>query len=328
MDAACGRSDNPSRWGRIILVDTRALGASGIAVSALGLGCNNFGGRIGFDASRRVIHAALDRGVTFFDTADVYGERGGSEEILGRVLGPRRRDVVIATKFGMAMGDGLTGASSRYVARALDASLKRLGTDYVDLYQIHFPDPATPIEETLSALDVLVRQGKARAIGCSNFAIFQLVDASRTSNSNDLARFVSCQNEYSLLNREAEQEILPIVAAYGMAFLPYYPLAGGFLTGKYRRGAAMPDGARLTGNPRQAERTMTERNWRLVEKLSAFAAARGHTLGELAIAWLLSRPVIASVIAGATTLEQIEANVRAATWTLSSEDVDAIDDLY
>ncbi|HTI85282.1 MAG TPA: aldo/keto reductase, partial [Alphaproteobacteria bacterium] len=186
-------------------MEMRTLGASGIAASAIGLGCNNFGGRVGLDDARRVIHSALDRGITFFDTADVYGERGGSEEILGKVLGPRRRDVVIATKFGMAMGDGLEGASSRYVTRALDASLKRLGTDYIDLYQIHYPDPATPIEETLSALDALVRQGKVRAIGCSNFAIFQLVDASRTSNSLGLARFVSCENEYSLLNREAEQ---------------------------------------------------------------------------------------------------------------------------
>jgi aryl-alcohol dehydrogenase-like predicted oxidoreductase len=309
-------------------MDMRALGASGIAASAIGLGGNNFGGRIGLDGSRRVIHAALDRGITFFDTADVYGERGGSEEILGKVLGPRRRDVVIATKFGMAMGEGLQGASSHYVARALDASLRRLGTDYVDLYQIHYPDPATPIDETLSALDAIVRQGKARAIGCSNFAIFQLVDASRTSNSHGLARFASCQSEYSLLNREAEQEILPIVAAYGMSLLPYYPLAGGFLTGKYRRDSAMPEGARLSANKRQAERTMTERNWRLVEKLSAFAAARGRTLGELAIAWLLTRPVVASVIAGATTPEQVEANVRAAGWTLSSDELDAIDDLY
>jgi aryl-alcohol dehydrogenase-like predicted oxidoreductase len=309
-------------------MDMRALGASGIAVSAIGLGSNNFGGRVGLEASRRVIHAALDRGITFFDTADVYGERGGSEDILGKVLGPRRRDVVIATKFGMAMGEGLQGASSQYVARAVDASLKRLGTDYIDLYQIHYPDPETPIEETLSALDVLVREGKVRAIGCANFAIFQLVDGSRTSNSHGLARFVSCQNEYSLLNREVEQEILPIVAAYGMGFLPYYPLAGGFLTGKYRRDAAMPQGARLTANKRQAERTMTERNWRLVDKFSAFAEARGHTLGELAIAWLLSRSVIPSVIAGATTPEQVEANVRAASWTLSAEDVDAIDELY
>jgi aryl-alcohol dehydrogenase-like predicted oxidoreductase len=314
-------------------MEMRALGASGIAVSAVGLGCNNFGGRIGLDASRRVIHAALDRGVTFFDTADVYGERGGSEDILGKVLGPRRREVVIATKFGMTMGTGaggepLEGASSRYIARAVEASLRRLGTDYIDVYQIHFPDPATPIDETLSALDVLVRQGKVRAIGCANFAIFQLVDASRTSNSHDLARFASCQNEYSLLNREVEQEILPIVAAYGMGFVPYYPLAGGFLTGKYRRGVAMPAGARLTGNTRQAERTMTERNWRLVDALTGFAERRGYGLGELAIAWLLSRPVVSSVIAGATTAEQVEANVRAAAWTLSLEDVEAIDELY
>ncbi|MGE5538144.1 MAG: aldo/keto reductase [Gemmatimonas sp.] len=311
-------------------MEMRALGASGIAVSAVGLGCNNFGGRIGLDESRRVIHAALDRGVTFFDTADVYGDRGGSEDILGKVLGPRRREVVIATKFGMAMGDdlALAGASSRYVMRAVEASLRRLGTDYIDLYQVHYPDPATPIEETLSALDVLVRQGKVRAIGCANFAIFQLVDASRTSNSHDLARFATCQNEYSLLNREAEQEILPIVAAYGMGFLPYYPLAGGFLTGKYRRGAPMPAGTRLTGNRRQAERTMTERNWRLLEALTRFAEARGRTIGELAVAWLLSRPVVASVIAGATTPEQVHANIVAATWSLTADEVDAIDGLY
>jgi aryl-alcohol dehydrogenase-like predicted oxidoreductase len=312
-------------------MEMRPLGGSGIAVSAIGLGCNNFGGRIDADASRRVIHAALDRGITFFDTADVYGNAGGSEEILGRVLGPRRSEVVIATKFGMTMpgsGERREGASSRYIAQAVEASLKRLGTDYIDLYQIHTPDPATPIEETLSALDSLVHAGKVRAIGCANFAIFQLVDASRTSNSLGLARFASCQDEYSLLNREAEQEILPIVAAYGMAFLPYYPLAGGFLTGKYRRGAELPAGARLTANKRQAERTMTERNWRLIEKLTGFASERGHHVGELAIAWLLSRPVVASVIAGATTPVQIDANVRAGTWALSSDEVDDIDELY
>jgi aryl-alcohol dehydrogenase-like predicted oxidoreductase len=311
-------------------MEFRRFGSSGIEVSATGLGCNNFGGRIDFEASRRVVHKALDLGVTFFDTADAYGNRGGSEEYLGRILGPRRSDVVIATKFGLPMSDGAPerDASSRYIARAVEASLKRLNTDYIDLYQIHYPDPATPIEETVTALDQLVRQGKVRHIGCANFRVWELVDAMRTADSLGLTRFVSCQNEYSLLVADAEQEMLPMCANFRVGFVPYYPLAGGLLTGKYRRGAALPTGSRLTVNARMGERYLTERNWRLVERFEAFARSRGRALADLAFAYLLACDVIPSVIAGATSPDQIEANVAASSWRLTADDVAAIEALY
>ena len=258
------------------------------------------------------------------------GERGRSEEYLGRVLGPKRRDILIATKFDLPMAKDASerNASSAYVMTAVEASLRRLGTDYIDLYQVHFPDPATPIEETLTALDSLVRQGKVRAIGVANFEIWQLVDAVRMAKSSGLAVPVSLQHQFSLLVRDAEQELLPMAANFGMGFLPYYPLAGGFLSGKYRRNAALPEGSRLAMTKRLAERYVTERNWRLIEKLTAFAAARGRTLVELAFAWLLAHDVVTSVIAGATTPEQVEANVAAARWTLSIDEMEAIDELY
>lgn len=312
-------------------MEFREFGSSGLRVSVVGLGCNNFGGRIDIETSRDVVHRALDLGITFFDTADVYGNRGGSEECLGRLLGPhRRREVVIATKFGMPMRDGAPerDASSGYVAQALEASLKRLNTDYIDLYQIHYPDPATPIEETLTALDRLVREGKVRHVGCANFRVWELVDGVRTADSLGLSRFVSCQNEYSLLVPDAEQEMMPMCANFGVGFLPYYPLAGGLLTGKYRRGAPMPAGARLTGNARMSERYLTERNWTRVERFERFARERGRALVELAFAYLLACDVIPSVIAGATTPGQVEANVNASSWRLTAEDVEAIEALY
>lgn len=311
-------------------MEFRGFGSSGIEVSVTGLGCNNFGGRIDFEASRRVVHKALDLGVNFFDTADTYGERGLSEAYLGKILGPRRRDVVIATKFGLPMSDGAPerNASSRYVMTAAEASLRRLGTDWIDLYQIHFPDPQTPIEETLMALDQLVRQGKVRHVGLANFEIWQLVDAVRTARDLGLSVPVSLQHQYSLLVQDAEQELLPMVANFGMSFLPYYPLAGGFLTGKYRRGAALPEGTRLATTKRLADRYVTERNWNLIEKLTAFAKAREHTLLDLAFAWLLAHDPVSSVIAGATKPEQVEANVAAAAWTLTADDMDAVDALF
>jgi aryl-alcohol dehydrogenase-like predicted oxidoreductase len=312
-------------------MELRPLGRSGLSLSVTGLGCNNFGGRIDFEATRRVIHKALDLGVNFFDTADTYGgnggERGRSEEYLGRILGPRRSEAIIATKFGLPMSGNARprNASSRYVMAAVEASLKRLGTDYIDLYQVHFPDPDTPIEETLTALDALVRQGKVRHIGCANFEIWQLIDAVRTAKDLGLAGPVSCQNQYSLLVQDAEQEILPAAASFNLGFLPYYPLAGGFLTGKYRKDAPLPAGTRLASTKRLAERYVTERNWRLVEKLEAFVASRGRTLLELAFAWLLAHAPVSSVIAGATGPEQVEANAKAAEWTLSTEDMDAVE---
>ena len=254
-------------------MEFRPLGSSGIDVSVAGLGCNNFGGRIDFDATRRVIHKALDLGVNFFDTADTYGERGLSEEYLGKVLGSRRGEVVIATKFGLPMAKDAPerNASSAYVMTAVEANLKRLSTDYIDLYQIHFPDSATPIDETLMALDTLVRQGKVRAIGVANFEIWQLVDAVRTAKNLNVAVPVSLQHQFSLLIRDAEQELMPMASNFGMGFLPYYPLAGGFLTGKYRRDQALPEGTRLATTKRLADRYVTDRNWTLIEKLTAFA---------------------------------------------------------
>jgi aryl-alcohol dehydrogenase-like predicted oxidoreductase len=311
-------------------VEFRPLGTSGLSVSVAGLGCNNFGGRIDFAASRAVVHKALDLGVNFFDTADTYGERGASEEYLGKILGPRRNEAIIATKFGLPMSKDAPerNASSRYVMAAVEASLKRLGTDRIDLYQIHFPDPATPIDETLSALDQLVRQGKVRHIGVANFEIWQLVDAVRTARSLALAVPVSLQHQYSLLVQDAEQELLPMTANFGMGFLPYYPLAGGFLTGKYRRGEALPAGARLATTKRLADRYVTERNWDRIERLTAFAQAHGHTLVDLAFGWLLAPDIISSVIAGATRPEQVEENVKASAWTLSADDMDAIEALF
>jgi aryl-alcohol dehydrogenase-like predicted oxidoreductase len=305
----------------------RRLGDSALKVSVVGLGGNNFGGRIDFDASQRVVHKALELGVNLIDTADSYGNRGASEEWLGRILGDERKRIVLATKFGMPMDDDgkLQGASRRYVMQAAEASLRRLRTDCIDLYQLHRPDPSTPIEETLRALDDLVRQGKVRFIGCSNLSAQQVADAHATSRRHALPAFVSCQDEYSLLVRGIEREVIPAAKAHGMGVLPYFPLASGLLTGKYRRGAPLPQGARLAKHSRHAGQFINERNWRRVEELAAFAARRGRSMLELAVSWLLRDGVVASVIAGATSAEQIEQNVRAAGWTLSAEDLAEID---
>jgi aryl-alcohol dehydrogenase-like predicted oxidoreductase len=309
-------------------VQQRTIGRSDLRVSAVGLGCNNFGGRIDLEATRRVVHKALDVGITLFDTADVYGERGGSENFLGEILGPRRKDIVLATKFGLAMDDGgrMKGASRGYVMSAVEASLTRLRTDWIDLYQLHRPDPATPIEETLRALDDLVRHGKVRYVGCSNLPAWQVVEAEWTARHHGLTAFVSSQNEYSLLVRDAERELIPALEAYGLGLLPYFPLASGLLTGKYKRTLPPPQGARLS-QARYSDRYFTEANWTRVERLEEFCARRGRTLLDLPFAWLLSRPVLASVIAGATKPEQVEANVRAAAWSLSADDLAEIDRL-
>jgi len=307
-------------------VERRNLGRSGLIVSAIGLGCNNFGGRSDAAATRAVVHKALDLGITFFDTSDTYGTAGASEEYLGRALAGERHRIVLATKFARPMAAG-EGASRRYIISAVEASLKRLGTDYIDLYQQHIADPRTPIEETLRALDDLVRQGKVRYIGCSTLSAWEVVEAQWTARHLGLNAFVSCQERYNLLEREVETAVLPVAERYGLGLIPFSPLCNGLLTGKYRRNAPLPQGTRLATTPRLAERTLTERNWALAERLGEFAAARGRTLLELALSWLLQRPAVASVIAGATTPAQVAANVAAGGWRLSREDMDEIDRL-
>ena len=305
----------------------RKLGSSGPEVSRVGLGANNFGGRIDLDASRLVVAKALDLGITLIDTADAYGNRGGSEEVLGKVLGPRRKDVVLATKFGMPMDDAgkLQGASGRYVVAAVEASLRRLKTDWIDLYQLHRPDPKTPIEETLRALDDLIEAGKVRCIGCSNLSAAQLEDAHAVAARQGIAFFTSCQDQYSLLERDIEKDRVAVMRRYGLGLLPYFPLASGLLTGKYQAGWPLPAGSRLANSARHADGLLTARNWRIVEALRAFATARGHTLLELAMSWLAGRPFISSIIAGATKPEQIAANVAAVDWALSAVELAEID---
>ena len=304
-------------------VDYGRLGNSGLIVSKIGLGTNNFGGRIDRDQTRTVIERALDRGITLFDTADAYG-MGKSEEYIGEILGARRHEVVIATKFAIPMGESpySRGTSRRYIMEAAEASLRRLQTDYIDLYQIHRPDPETPILETLQALDDLVRQGKVRYIGESNFAGWQIVDAHWTARTEHLARPISAQHEYSLLTRGFQHDGLPAARAMGMGILPFYPLASGFLTGKYRRGKPLPENARLTNMPpERSSRFLNEEGFERLEKWESFAAERGHSMTELAFAWLLSQPAISSVIAGATRPEQVDENVAAGGWRLSSDEV-------
>jgi aryl-alcohol dehydrogenase-like predicted oxidoreductase len=305
----------------------RRLGNSALEVSVVGLGGNNFGGRIDFAASQRVVDVALARGINFIDTADSYGNRGGSEEALGQILGPRRKSIVLATKFGLPMDEAgkLRGASRRYIKQAVEASLKRLRTDWIDLYQLHRPDAQTPIEETLRALDDLVRAGKVRCIGCSNLSAAQVNEAQEIAKRHGLAAFVSCQDEYSLLARGIERELIPMAKAYGMGVLPYFPLASGLLTGKYRQDAPLPAGSRLSKNQRHAAEFISERNWRIVGALEAFAQQRGRSLLELAFSWLLRDSVVASVIAGATSSAQVEQNIAAAGWILTPEDLAEID---
>ena len=303
-------------------MEKRKLGKSGIEVSVVGLGCNNFGA-MPLDASRRVVDKAIDLGITLFDTADVYGNRGGSETQLGEILGSRRKDIVLATKFAMPMDDAGTksGASAAYIRQACEDSLKRLKTDRIDLYQQHRPDPKTPIEETLRALDDLVKAGKVRAIGCSNMPAAELAVAQDTARRFGLSAFVSAQDEYSLLVRGVETALVPTLEKEGMGLLPYFPLASGLLTGKYEQGKEIPAGTRYARMGRFGERYMTEENWRIVSGLSAFAKSKGHTLLELAFAWLVAHPFLTSVIAGATRVEQVEQNAKAAAWRLNAAEV-------
>jgi aryl-alcohol dehydrogenase-like predicted oxidoreductase len=305
----------------------RNLGGSGLRVSAVGLGCNNFGQRADLEASRKVIHRAIDLGITLFDTADIYSNMGGSETVLGAVLGDRRKDIVLATKYSKAMSNDGTkqGASRRYIMQAVEASLTRLKTDYIDLYQQHDYDPLTPIEETLRALDDLVRQGKVRYIGNSNFPAWRIAEAEYVARAMNVNRFISCQDEYSLVVRDIEKDLVPCAQAYNLGLLPFFPLASGLLTGKYKKGQAAPDDTRFGKIPRLRDRYVTPRNEDIVEKLQAFAQARGHSMLELAFSWLASRPQVASVIAGATRVEQVEQNVKAIGWALGAEELAEID---
>ena len=308
-------------------MEYRNLGSSGLRVSLGGLGCNNFGMRLDLEQTRAVVDRAFDLGITLFDTADMYGGRGGSETQLGKILGHRRKDIVLASKFGMAMSDDGTkiGASRRYIMSAVEDSLRRLKTDWIDLYQLHQPDPLTPLDETMQALDDLVTQGKIRYIGCSNLPSWQVVESQWISKSMGLNRFVSCQDEYNILNRNAEAELIPAMQKYGCGLLPYFPLASGLLTGKYKR-TEMPEGARLTDMPTFANRIyLTDENFDIVDNLHKFANKTGHSILELAFGWMASRPTTASIIAGATKPEQIDANVAAVNWVLSQSEIDEVD---
>jgi aryl-alcohol dehydrogenase-like predicted oxidoreductase len=308
-------------------LELRRLGNSGLQVSLVGLGCNNFGMKIDLETTRKVVDQALASGITLFDTADIYGNRGTSETFLGQILGERRKAIVLATKFGMQMNkEGtLKGASRRYIMAAVEDSLRRLQTDWIDLYQLHTPDLLTPMEETLRTLDDLVRQGKVRYIGCSNVPAWGVVEAQWTARELGLNAFVSCQDEYSLLFRDPDKDLIPAMQSYNLGLLPFFPLASGLLTGKYQRNADLPAGTRFAMMKPLADRYMNDANWAIVEKLAAFATAQGHTLLELAFSWLAARPTVASVIAGATTPAQVTQNVDAAGWKLTAEELAEVD---
>jgi aryl-alcohol dehydrogenase-like predicted oxidoreductase len=305
-------------------VRTRRLGAEGPEVSAVGLGCNNFGMRVDLDGTRAVVEAALDAGVTLLDTADVYGGKGGSETFLGEVLEGRRDGVVLATKFGGDMGDGTEARGSRdYIRKAVEGSLRRLRTDRIDLYQYHTPDRITPFAETFGALDELVREGTVRYVGHSNLTAAQVEEVDALAREHGWARPVSAQNRYSLLHRDPEDDLLPVCERLGLGVLPYFPLASGLLTGKYKRGAERPQGTRLA----ERDEVFTDETFDRLEALETFAAERGLSLLDVAIGGLLGRPVVASVIAGATKPEQVQANVAAAEWEPSADDRAALDGL-
>ena len=304
----------------------RNLGGSGLVTSVVGLGCNNFGWRADLPQTQAIIHKALDVGITFFDTSDSYGP---SEDFIGETLGPRRPDVVLATKFSSPLDQsGLRqGASRRYIMMAVESSLRRLKTDWIDLYQLHWPDPKTPIEETLRALDDLIHQGKVRYIGCSNLSTAQLVEAAWTARHFGLNQFISTQNEYSLLFRGIEQELLPTAERYQLGLLPYFPLASGLLTGKYRPNEPLPKDARLADAPAFFDPYRDPKKIVVASRLAEFARSRGRTLVELAMSWLTSRPSVSSIIAGASRPEQVAQNARAAEWVLSAEELTEIDAL-
>jgi aryl-alcohol dehydrogenase-like predicted oxidoreductase len=310
-------------------MELRNLGRSGLRVSLVGLGCNNFGMRLDANQTADVVNAALDAGITLFDTADMYGGRGDSERFLGKALGAKRSEIVLASKFGMAMDDeGVKiGAARRYIMQAVEDSLSRLGTDWIDLYQLHQFDPLTPIDETLRALDDLIRDGKVRYVGSSNLPAWRSTEAEFIARELGTNKFISCQEEWNVLNRAIEQDVVPMMETYGLGMLPYFPLASGLLTGKYKKDS-MPEGARLTDMPRFANRGyVTEANFAKVERLENFANQRGHSVLELAFSWLAAQKVTGSVIAGATKSEQIKSNVAAANWKMTAEELAEIDEL-
>jgi aryl-alcohol dehydrogenase-like predicted oxidoreductase len=305
-------------------VRARRLGTEGPEVSVVGLGCNNFGMRVDLEGTRAVVDAALDSGVTLFDTADIYGNKGGSESFLGEALAGRRERVVLATKFGGDMGDGTEARGSRpYIRKAIEASLQRLRTDYVDLYQYHTPDRMTPFEETFDALDELVREGKTRYVGHSNLDAAQIEEVDVMAREHGWARPVSAQNEYSLLRRDAEKELLPTCARLSIGVLPYFPLASGLLTGKYKRGQPPPEGTRLSGR----DDVFSDEKFDRLEALERYGEERGLTLLQVAIGGLLAHPPVASVIAGATKPEQVRANVEASEWEPGEEDLKELNQL-
>ena len=310
-------------------MEYRKLGESELKVSEIGLGGNNFGDWADEQTSIAVVNHALDMGVNFIDTADVYGNKQ-SEVFVGKAVKDKRSQVIIATKFGRdeVHGPAKRGGSRQYIMNAIESSLKRLQSDYIDLYQFHLPDPVTPIEETLRALDDLVKSGKVRYIGCSNFAAWQLCDALWTSRVTNLYSFITLQVRYNLIERQIETEVVPYCQAHGIAVIPWGPLAGGFLTGKYRKGEKPAPDARLSGPTKIYDHYLTgEDNWTKLAELESFATERGHTVGELAIAWLLAKPVVSTVIVGARKIEQVSANVAAAEWELTAEEVKEVEAL-
>jgi aryl-alcohol dehydrogenase-like predicted oxidoreductase len=303
-------------------MDTRRIGT--LEASAVGIGCNNFGWRLDEAATRQVVGASLEAGINFFDTADSYGNTK-SEEYLGRALGGRRDEVIVATKFGSRVDDRRQGARPEYVKQAAEDSLRRLGTDRIDLYQIHKPDPEVPIGETLGALDELVQAGKVREIGCSNFSVEQLREAEEAAPGGS-ARFVSVQNEYSIMHRDPEHGVIPECERLDLALIPYFPLASGLLTGKYRSGSPLPEGTRIGEGGRFSD-LLSEENLSLVESLVEFAESRGHTVLELAFSWLIARPTVGPVIAGATSPSQVRANVAASDWVLSEAEITEVEEI-
>lgn len=310
-------------------METRNLGRSGLKVSIAGLGCNNFGDRTDRAGAAKVIDAAIDAGITLFDTADYYGRRGGSETILGELLGARRRDIVLVTKYGLAMDDSglMQGGSRRYINLAVEASLKRLKTDWIDVYFHHFPDPATPLDETMRALDDIVRAGKVRYIACSNMPAWQMVESAWIAEKYGTFPFIAAEDHYSLLVRGAEEQTIPVAAKYGMGLLPYFPLAGGLLTGKYKADEPFPADSRFANWGHIGSMFLNEKNWAAMGALQRFAEERGISMLSLALGWLAGNPAVSSVIAGATTAEQIVANVKALEWRPTDEDRQMIDTL-
>ncbi len=310
-------------------MEYRNLGNSGLQVSVVGLGCNNFGRRVDAAGTAAVVNKAIEMGVTLFDTADTYGPRGLSEEYLAPALKLHRRNIVIATKSASPMGEGpyWSGASRKYLTEALHECLRRLDTDYIDLYQIHFPDARTPLDETMRTLDDFVRSGKVRYIGCSNFAGWQVADAAWIAKTEHLTPFISAQNQYNLLERNVERELAPACRKFGLGVLPYFPLASGFLTGKYRPGEPPPEGTRLAGMGPMASRVLNERNFETLGKLEELAGRSGHSMVDLAIGWLATQKFVGSVIAGATKPEQIEQNAKAGDWRLTPEEMKEVDEI-